>query len=192
MPTSHWLTNHLLIAMPALHDPNFHRSVTYVCQHNEQGAMGLVINRSADLTFADVLHQLKIVSAANAAAQTLVLVGGPVQQDRGFVLHTDIGTGERTWESTFRINDRLSVTTSRDVLEALADPQVPGRALLALGYAGWDAGQLEAELMENAWLTAEVHDHAILFDIALEHRWQAAAALVGVDINRIAPLVGHA
>lgn len=192
MPTPYWLTNHLLIAMPALQDPNFHRSVTYVCQHNEAGAMGLVINRSADLNFGDVLRQLQIQVHGALADKVQVLVGGPVQQERGFVLHSAIGQGQDAWDSSFRINEQLCVTTSRDVLEALSKSDVSARALLALGYAGWDAGQLESELMENAWLTAEVQDHAILFDIPLEHRWHAAAALVGVDINRITPLAGHA
>jgi putative transcriptional regulator len=190
--TRHWLTNHLLIAMPALQDPNFHRSVTYVCQHNEHGAMGLVINRSADLHFHDVLRQMRIEPAGSQADQIQVLLGGPVQQERGFVLHGAIGGAEREWESSFRINERLSVTTSRDVLEALSREAPSARALLALGYAGWDAGQLEHELLENAWLTVEVEDAAILFDIPVEHRWQAAAALVGVDISRITPSVGHA
>jgi putative transcriptional regulator len=192
MPTRHWLTNHLLIAMPALQDPNFHRSVTYLCQHNEQGAMGLVINRSADLRFTDVLHQLHIEPDAHRVDQVQVLLGGPVQQERGFVLHSDIGDAARVWDSSFRINEQLSVTTSRDVLEALSRDTPSGRALLALGYAGWEAGQLENELMENAWLTAEVTDPAILFDIPLEQRWHAAAALVGVDISRMTQLVGHA
>jgi putative transcriptional regulator len=192
MSKANWLTNHLLIAMPSLQDPNFHRSVTYVCQHNEQGAMGLVINRGADLSFGDVLRQLQIQMPSTPADKVQVLIGGPVQQERGFVLHSAIGRSEHDWDSSFRINDLLSVTTSRDVLEALSKPDIDGRALLALGYAGWDAGQLENELMENAWLTAEVQDHAILFDIPIEHRWQAAAALVGVDINRITPLAGHA
>jgi putative transcriptional regulator len=192
MPNPHWLTNHLLIAMPSLQDPNFHRSVTYVCQHNEQGAMGLVINRGADLSFGDVLRQLQIQVPSAQPDKVQVLIGGPVQQERGFVLHSAIAPGQRSWDSSFRINEQLCVTTSRDVLEALSKPDISARALLALGYAGWDAGQLENELMENAWLTAEVHDHAILFDIPIEHRWQAAAALVGVDINRITPLAGHA
>lgn len=192
MATLNWLTNHLLIAMPALQDPNFHRSVTYVCQHNEQGAMGLVINRSADLTFSDVLRQMRIDAQAERLDQVQVLIGGPVQQERGFVLHGAIGAGVQPWDSSFRINDSLSVTTSRDVLEALSREGVSARALLALGYAGWDAGQLEQELKENAWLTAEVRDPAILFDIPLEHRWQAAAALLGVDIRQITPSVGHA
>jgi putative transcriptional regulator len=192
MPTTHWLTNHLLIAMPSLQDPNFHRSVTYVCQHNEQGAMGLVINRGADLRFTDVLRQMRIEPQADLLDQVPVLIGGPVQQERGFVLHRAIGALVPAWDSSFRINDQLSVTTSRDVLEALSRVSPSGSALLALGYAGWDAGQLESELMDNAWLTAEVQDHAILFNIPLEHRWQAAAALVGVDISRLTPTVGHA
>lgn len=189
-----WFTNHLLIAMPALQDPNFHRSVTYICQHNEQGAMGLVINRSADLNFDDVLRQMQIEPRTQGLDEVLVLLGGPVQQERGFVLHRSLSSGspDRAWDSSFRINDELSVTTSRDVLETMAAIRPEGRALLALGYAGWDAGQLERELMDNAWLIAEVHDHAILFDAPLEARWQQAAALVGVDISRITPLVGHA
>ncbi len=189
-----WFTNHLLIAMPALQDPNFHRSVTYICQHNEQGAMGLVINRSSDLNFDDVLRQMQIEPRTQGLDEVLVLLGGPVQQERGFVLHRSLSSGspDRVWDSSFRINDELSVTTSRDVLETMAATRPEGRALLALGYAGWDAGQLERELMDNAWLIAEVHDHAILFDAPLEARWQQAAALVGVDISRITPLVGHA
>lgn len=178
--------------MPALQDPNFHRSVTYLCQHNEQGAMGLVITRSADLRFSDVLRQMHIEPTANQLDEVQVLIGGPVQQERGFVLHGAITSATRPWDSSFRINDQLSVTTSRDVLEALSRETPSARALLALGYAGWDAGQLESELMENAWLTVEVKDPAILFEVPLEQRWQAAAALVGVDMSRIAPLVGHA
>jgi putative transcriptional regulator len=194
MPNPTWLTNHLLIAMPALQDPNFHRSVTYICQHNEQGAMGLVINRSSELRFEDVLRQMHIVPQTEGLDDILVLLGGPVQPERGFVLHRNlqVASEDRAWDSSFRINAELSVTTSRDVLETMAASRPEGRALLALGYAGWDAGQLERELMDNAWLTAEVHDHAILFDAPLEARWHQAAALVGVDINRIAPLVGHA
>lgn len=193
MPTSNWLTNHLLIAMPALQDPNFHRSVTYICQHNEQGAMGLVINRSSDLRFGEVLQQMGIDAKAAGLDQVPVLIGGPVHQERGFVLHRRLrGQRERAWDSSFRINDQLCVTTSRDVLEAIANEEPDDRALLALGYAGWDAGQLERELLENAWLTAEVHDHGILFETPLAARWHGAAALVGVDISKLAPEIGHA
>lgn len=187
-----WLTNHLLIAMPAMQDPNFHRSVTYICQHNEQGAMGLVINRSADMSFREVLRQIDIDSALPSVDRVRVVIGGPVQQERGFVLHGPIDYEKSRWDSTFSINDTLQVTTSRDVLEALAVRDVEGRALLALGYAGWDAGQLERELIENAWLTVELKDLQILFETPMEERWHAAAALIGVDINRLTPMVGHA
>jgi len=193
MQTSPWLTNHLLIAMPAMQDPQFHRSVTYICQHNAQGAMGLVINRAADLRFDEVLRQMGIDALASGRDDVPVLLGGPVQQERGFVLHGALGSAQaRDWDSSFRINETLSVTTSRDVIETLARDASGAHALLALGYAGWDAGQLERELMDNAWLTVEVQDHAILFETPLEARWHEAAALVGVDINQMTPTAGHA
>ncbi len=185
---AHSLTGHFLIAMPGLGDPNFAHGITYLCQHSEEGAMGLVINRLSDYRLGDVLAQMRMTCEREEVAATPVLLGGPVQPERGFVLHD---SGDRQWDSSFRINDSLTVTTSRDILAAMADGQGPRRALIALGYAGWGAGQLEQELRENAWLTVEA-DERILFDIALEDRWNAAVALVGVDPAHLTSYSGRA
>ncbi len=185
-PPGQSLANHFLIAMPALEDPNFQRSVTLICQHDSDGAMGIVINRVADYTLGELLAQMEL--AADAALSSLPLVaGGPVQPDRGFVLHDD----PRQWNSTLRFGDGLAVTTSRDILTALAGGNGPDNVLVALGYAGWTAGQLEAELAENSWLTVPA-DPEILFHRPLEQRWQAAALSAGVDMTRLAGYAGHA
>ncbi len=181
------LSNHLLIAMPSLRDPNFARGVIYVCQHGEDGAMGLVINRLSEYRLGDVLAQMGIQTDLVEVRDAPVLLGGPVQPERGFVLH-EVG-GE--WESSFRICDEVCVTTSRDVLIAMAEGRGPRRALVALGYAGWTAGQLEQELLENAWLTVAAQ-RQLLFDTALEDRWDAAAALVGVNMAKLTDYFGHA
>jgi putative transcriptional regulator len=182
------LTGHFLIAMPALGDPNFARGVTFVCQHGQEGTMGLVVNRASEYSLGDVMAQMQMACEDEAVAAKQVLIGGPVQAERGFVLHQP---DERQWDSSFRISDSLAVTTSRDILAAMAEGKGPARALVALGYAGWGAGQLEQELRDNAWLTVEADDR-ILFDTALEDRWQAAVALVGVDPNQLSDYAGHA
>lgn len=182
-----YLTDHLLIAMPALGDPNFVRSVTLICQHDADGAMGIVINRQGDYTVGDLFGQLDIVCDSSEMKARRVLSGGPVQPERGFVLH---GDGSR-WNSTLHIGEQLSVTTSRDILAALARGDGPADTLVTLGYAGWDAGQLEAELAENSWLTAPA-SHEILFRTPLEQRWQAAARAVGIDLSRLTDYAGHA
>jgi putative transcriptional regulator len=181
------LANHFLIAMPALEDPNFHRSVTLICQHDDDGAMGIVINRVADYTLGELLAQMDLAPGDEGLAGLPLVVGGPVQPDRGFVLHDD----PREWGSTLRFGHGLAVTTSRDILTALAQGDGPGNVLIALGYAGWTAGQLEAELAENSWLTAPA-DHQILFRAPLDQRWQAAARCAGVDLARLAGYAGHA
>ena len=180
------LANHFLIAMPALDDPNFQRSVTLICQHDEQGAMGIVINRTADYSLGELLSQLDIEDHAELAAVP-VLAGGPVQPDRGFVLHDD----PREWNSTLRFGTGLAVTTSRDILDAMARGEGPANVLVALGYAGWTAGQLEAELAQNSWLTAPA-EQAIVFRTPLAERWRAAARAMGVDLSRLADYAGHA
>lgn len=180
------LANHFLIAMPALDDPNFQRSVTLVCQHDAEGAMGLVINRPADYTLGELLGQMGIADEVALSGQP-VLSGGPVQPDRGFVLHDD----PRPWHSTLRFGDGLAVSTSRDILEAMARGDGPARVLVALGYAGWTAGQLEAELAQNSWLTVPA-DRAIVFSIPLAERWRAAARALGVDVARLADYAGRA
>ncbi|MEP6633825.1 MAG: YqgE/AlgH family protein [Luteimonas sp.] len=179
--------NQLLIALPALEDPNFSRSVTLICQHDDDGAMGVVVNRASEYTLGDVFGQMGIDSGDVSLCSQLVLAGGPVHPERGFVLHD----GEREWESTLAIADGLYVTTSRDVLEAMARGEGPEHATVALGCAGWGAGQLEYEIVENSWLTAPA-DAELLFALPLETRWQAAAGLIGVDLARIADYSGRA
>ncbi|HSP01217.1 MAG TPA: YqgE/AlgH family protein [Thioalkalivibrio sp.] len=179
-------TNHFLIAMPALEDPNFFHSVTYICEHNAQGAMGIVINHPTDLSLGTVLEHMEI-EADEAAAAVPVYHGGPVQTDRGFVLHRPAGQ----WTSSMAVSEDVQVTTSRDILEALAQHEGPEDFLVALGYAGWGEGQLEQEIADNAWLTTPA-DPDILFRLPVEQRWQAAAARLGVDLSLLSGDAGHA
>ncbi len=181
------LTNHFLIAMPALQDPNFSRTVTYVCEHTDQGAMGIVINRPTEVTLGDLFKQLEISTDLLSVRDTVVYQGGPVQTDRGFVLHT----GGPTFDSTLSITPDISVTTSRDVLEAIATGSGPEQTLIALGYAGWAGGQLEQEMSANAWLSGPANDE-IIFRMDTEARWLAAAKLLGVDLNLLSGEAGHA
>jgi putative transcriptional regulator len=181
------LANHLLIAMPAMDDPNFRRAVALVCQHDEQGAMGIVINRGTDYTLGELLAQLDIRADEPALAGTGVVAGGPVQPERGFVVHDD----PRTWGSTLRLTPALAVTTSRDILDAMARGDGPPHALVALGYAGWGAGQLEDELAQNSWLTVPA-DESILFRTPLAQRWEAATRGLGFDPGHLSSTAGHA
>jgi len=185
--TSFSLTNQFLIAMPALADPNFHGTVTYICEHNDQGAMGIVINRPLDLSLGEVLGHMHLSPKTAEIAQQMVYMGGPVQTDRGFVLHHPVGE----WDSMLRINDDMAITTSKDILEKLATGDGPAQTLIALGYAGWGAGQLEQELADNAWLCGPA-DNRIIFDTPWEQRWKAAAALMGVDTDHLSDQIGHA
>lgn len=181
------LKNHLLIAMPSLADPNFSRTVTFICEHSEAGAMGIVINRPTDIKVDEVFEQMSIEAARPEAGAAAVFLGGPVEEQRGFVLHT----GHHEWDSSLPVNDEVSVTTSRDILEAMARGEGPAHTLIALGYAGWGAGQLEQEMLDNAWLTGPADSH-ILFDLPAEQRWEAAARLLGVDMNTLSSESGHA
>jgi putative transcriptional regulator len=181
------LANQLLIASPALADPNFSRSVALVCQHDEEGAMGVVVNRASEYTLGEVFRQMGIDSDDAGLKARPVLAGGPVHPERGFVIHD----GAREWDSSLAIADGLYVTTSRDVLEAMARGDGPASATVALGCAGWGAGQLEHELVENSWLTVPA-DAEVLFTLPLEARWQAAAGRIGVDLARMADYAGHA
>jgi len=187
MEGSDTLTNNFLIAMPAMKDPNFERTVTYICQHNEDGALGIVINRTIDLTVGDVLDQMKIKRDVSVQCDLPVHYGGPVQMERGFILHEDMGN----WDSTLKICDVTALTTSRDILEAMASNTGPERSLLALGYAGWGAGQLEREISENAWLHWPANN-TLLFSTPVEKRWEEAAALLGVDLSLLSTDAGHA
>ncbi len=181
------LTNHFLIAMPRLEDPNFFHTVTYICEHTSDGAMGIVINRPMELHLADIFEQLEIQVSSPKAADQPVYLGGPVQSDRGFVLH-DSST---EWNSTLRVTTEISVTTSLDILEAIAADKGPTKCLVALGYAGWGAGQLESELAQNAWLSGPAESD-IIFNRPSQERWQAAADLLGVDLNLLSGDTGHA
>jgi putative transcriptional regulator len=181
------LTNQLLIAMPSLEDPNFSRTVTYICEHGEHGAMGIVLNRPTNLRLADVLQHMEIDGASDAAGGQIVYLGGPVEEERGFVLHTPA----TQWDSTLAITAEISITTSRDILEAMARDRGPRRTLVALGYAGWGAGQLEQEIQQNAWLSGPA-DSSILFELPAEERWEAAARLLGVDVHLLSSEAGHA
>lgn len=182
------LKNHFLIAMPALLDPNFFRSVTYICEHDEKGAIGIIINQPLlPLRLGDILEQMGIRTDYPEIAGQLVFNGGPVQQERGFILHNK---GE-TWQSTLDINDKISLTTSPDILQAIAQNHGPSHSLIALGFANWESGQLEKEMIENSWIYGPAH-FDILFHMAIEHRWRTAAALMGVDIERLSSDIGHA
>lgn len=181
------LAGQLLIAMPTLPDPNFSHSVSLICEHNEFGALGVVINRPLYMEVGEVLEQFGLQTNDAIIAGQPVFAGGPVQPERGFVLHD----GCEDFDSTLRINDNLAVTTSRDVLERLAHGGGPARVLFALGYAGWGAGQLEQELADNAWINVPVDD-SILFSVPHELRWERAAQLLGIDVRLMGVGAGHA
>lgn len=187
LPETTALANQLLIAVPSLADPNFSRAVALICQHDADGAMGLILNRPSEYTLGDVLEQMGIAGGDPILLGERVLSGGPVHPERGFVLHD----GEPRWDSTLQVTDGLYVTTSRDVLEALARGEGPGRVTVVLGCAGWGAGQLEQELADNSWITAD-HDDDLLFSLPLDDRWEAAAGRIGVDMRRMTDYSGHA
>jgi len=181
------LRNQFLLAMPALEDPNFQRTLTYICEHSEHGAMGLVVNRPLTLTVGEILRHLDIEPQVTAIARQPVHFGGPVEPERGFILHSPVGH----WEGTLTLSETLGVTTSRDILEAMARGEGPEQALVTLGYSGWGAGQLEDELLHNAWLTCP-GSADILFDIPAEERLATAAARLGIDLDLLSSDAGHA
>ena len=182
------LVNECLIALPHAEDMGvFTRSVTLICQQDDDGALGIVINRPSELTVGEVFDQLGIETADSALRSQIVLQGGPVHTERGFVLHD----GGMQWDSSMQIADGLFLTTSREVLEALGRGDGPGKSLIALGCAAWSQGQLEGELAENVWLTAPA-DPSLLFEVPLEMRWQTAAGSIGVDFARLTDYAGHA
>lgn len=181
------LTDHFLIAMPSMGDPFFAKTLTYICEHNEDGAVGLVINRPTELTLEKLLEQLGIPFADSLPAGRSVLFGGPVQVDSGFVLHQPVGE----WKSTLAVNPMLGLTSSVDILEAIANCKGPEQMLVTLGYSGWAPGQLEQELAQNAWLTVPASAR-IIFDVSFEERLPAAAQLLGINFSNLSSEVGHA
>ncbi len=181
------LTNQFLIAMPGLLDPNFYQTVTYICAHNEEGAMGIIVNRPLNLELGDMLAQMNLEPCTDDVGRLPVYQGGPVQTDRGFVLHRP----DSEWQSSINVSEEIGVTTSRDILQAIAEGHGPRSTLIALGYAGWSAGQLEQEIKDNAWLSGPA-DTDIIFTVPCEKRWATAARLMGVDLDKLSSDIGHA
>lgn len=182
------LTNHFLIAMPGLSDPNFFHTVTYICDHTPNGAMGIIINRPSGIDLGMVFDQMDISCEANDQRNQPVYEGGPVQKERGFILHR--GNPDQ-WESSVSISKDITLTTSADILNDMAASNGPNDSLIALGYAGWSAQQLEEEIADNAWLFGPA-DPSIIFDEPVEKRWEKAANLLGIDISLISHSPGHA
>jgi putative transcriptional regulator len=190
--SGHHLANQFLIAMPTMGDPNFSRTVTFLFEHSAQGAMGIVINRPTQMHLAEVFQQLKLPCTNHNVEEQLVLQGGPVQIEQGFVIHRSGQAGNGgNWEYSVQVSDTIQITTSRDILAAIARGEGPPEAIVALGYAGWGAGQLETELQSNAWLTVDA-DEGVLFDLPYDQRWQAAVGLLGIDPSRLGSESGHA
>jgi len=181
------LTDHFLIAMPNMVDPHFSRTLTYICEHNDQGALGVVINRPIDMTLGALFERLSLGLSSEDLGNTPVFFGGPVQTDRGFVLHQPIGA----WQSTLSVQERVGLTTSKDILESLGNGIGPDKVLVTLGYSGWAPGQLENEIKQNAWLTVAARD-AVIFDLPAEERLPAAMALLGIDFASLSDEAGHA
>jgi len=186
-PATSSLTNHLLIAMPSLSDPNFAQTVALICEHTDKGALGIVLNKPLPMKLSDVLTQMKLEPSSESIGELPVLRGGPVHTDRGFVLHRPGGN----WDHTHKVSDTIQVTTSRDVLAAMARGEGPGDAFIALGYAGWESGQLEREMKDNAWASVAV-DPRVVFELPFTERWAGAWRLLGIDVQRISPEAGHA
>ena len=180
------LKNHFLVAMPGMNDPSFEATVTLICEHSDEGAMGVVINRPMPLTLGDVLGELDLEAESTEIAAQPIVSGGPVSRDRGFVVHALPGE----FESTLELAPDLRISFSLDIVNSLATLDEPAKALFGLGYAGWEEGQLESEILQNAWLTTP-SDASIVFELPFEARWQAAADLIGVDLSRVAPQAGH-
>lgn len=180
------LRDQFLIAMPGVSDSLFAHSVTYICDHSKNGAMGIIINHSLGISLGDVFEQLDL-GRSDHANDIPVLAGGPVNSQQGLVLHRREGE----WESSIEVTPEISLTASKDIIEAMANNRGPSNAHLALGYAGWSSGQLEEELSKNYWLTMPA-DSSIIFDVPAEERWSAAAAKLGIDLNLIVSDAGHA
>ena len=185
------LAGHFLIAMPSMQDPMFSGSVIYLCEHNQRGALGVIINKPSEMTIQTLLERInipvQITTELRQETRKLVMFGGPVQDDRGFVLHSPVST----YTSTIKIDEHIAFTTSRDVLEAVGQGSGPRDILVSVGYSGWGPGQLEEEIIKNGWLTVEA-DRSILFDLPMEQRLSAAIKLLGFDPMMLSGEVGHA
>ena len=181
------LTDNFLIAMPALEDPYFSNALVYICEHNENGALGIIVNRPIDMDLAGLFDKIDIKLSAENLAKLPVYFGGPVQLDRGFVLHRPVGN----WQSTLAVNREVGLTSSRDVLNSVGSEGLPAEIIVTLGYSGWDAGQLESELAQNSWLTVPAMTE-ILFDLPPEERLPAAMQKLGISFSQLSDVAGHA
>lgn len=181
------LTDNFLIAMPTLEDPYFANALVYICEHNDNGALGIIVNRPIDMPLSELFEKIDIKLEAQDLAQLPVYFGGPVQIDRGFVLHHPAGE----WQSTLKISDDIGLTSSRDILTSVGSEGTPHEILVTLGYAGWGAGQLEQELGENSWLTVPASPH-ILFQLPPEERLPAALQKLGISFSHLSDVAGHA
>lgn len=184
------LTNHFLVAMPSMKDPYFQRSVIYICEHNQHGAMGIMINAPIDITVGGMLQKVEIVAKQAQMGESLkqpVHNGGPVAEDRGFILHQP----KDDYQSSIKMTDELIMTTSKDILAVLGTDDEPEQYLVALGYSGWEPGQLESELADNSWLTMEA-DPNIIFETPVQDRWQSAVQSLGIDAAHLSTQAGHA
>jgi putative transcriptional regulator len=181
------LTNQLLIAMPGMADPNFSTTVTLICEHNDEGALGIVINRPLALNLGGLFTQLNVANPDPTAAEIPVVMGGPVGLERGFVLHNP----GKIYENSLIVSDDIQLTLSRDIIDAIAMGHGPNKSLVALGYAGWEPGQLEYEMLANSWLNVPASPD-IVFDTPFNKRWMSAAQSLGIDISQISPDAGHA
>jgi len=186
-PTGDNLTGHFLIAMPSLNDGFFNQAVTYICEHDESGSFGLIINQETDINLKQVIKEMKIESGSNYNENQSVFIGGPVDQGRGFILHRPTGN----WSSSLAVKNDVALTTSKDILQAIANNEGPEDCIVALGYAGWAAGQLEQEMVNNTWLSCPANEQ-IIFNTPVEERWKAAAKLIGVDLSLLSHDAGHA
>ncbi len=184
---SYNLTGHFLIAMPSLNDGFFNQAVTYICEHDEAGSFGLIINQQTDINLKQVIKEMKIESDETYDKEQSIFIGGPVDQGRGFILHRPTGN----WSSSLMVNDNVALTTSKDILQAIANNEGPEDCIVALGYAGWAAGQLEQEMADNTWLSCPA-DEQIIFKTPVEERWKTAAKLIGVDLSLMTNDAGHA
>jgi putative transcriptional regulator len=180
-------THHFLIAMPGLEESVFDKTVTYICEHNEKGALGIVINRPLELKLEALFEQIDLKLNIESMRASPVFFGGPVQTDRGFVLHRPLGG----WSSTLKVTSEIGLTTSKDILQAVGNGEGPSDIIMSLGYAGWSAGQLESEIAQNAWLTVAA-DESVLFDLPVEARMAAAMKLIGADFASLVGVAGHA
>ena len=181
------LTGHFLIAMPSLNDGFFNQAVTYICEHDENGSFGIIINQQTGITLKQIAKEMAIETEDNYDDKQLVFIGGPVDQGRGFILHRPVGN----WQSSLKVNNNIALTTSKDILMAIVKNEGPEDNIVALGYAGWAAGQLDNEMASNTWLSCPA-DQQIIFNTPVEERWKAAAKLIGIDLSLLSSDTGHA